>query len=182
MSTARRIPRRTEGRRRPSGSGKLAPPLLSEASCSRRLAMISAGFLGVRSRAARRGRLSRCGRCRTVQARRGPVRRSRRGTEMMTMALGTRLAIWIRSRTAFWKRSSASSKKRRSSTWSMQKTRAARSTVHIRRPSASMISKARPSPALGSSAATASWARPVSGRPYRYCRTRWSMRGSQRCR
>ena len=38
------------------------------------------------------------------------------------MAVGTRLAIWMRSRTAFWKRSSALSKKRRSSTWSMQNT------------------------------------------------------------
>ena len=54
-----------------------------------------------------------------------------------------------------WKRSSASLKKRRSSTWSTQKTSAARSTVHISEPSAAMISKARSSPVLGSSAATA---------------------------
>ena len=81
------------------------------------------------------------------------------------MAVGTRLATWIRSRAAFWKRSCGSSKKRRSSTWSMVKTSAERSTVHISRPSDSMISKARPSPVLGSSAATASAARSVSWRP-----------------
>ena len=135
------------------------------ACCSTRRPRMRRASSASGSRAARRGRISRCGRCTTGQGRCAPGRRNRRGTRSGPAMSGPGWRSGSGRAQPSGSARRRRRKNRRSSTWSMQNTSAARSTVHISLPRLSMISNARPSPVLGSRAATDACVSSLRGRP-----------------